>query len=142
MELPFHYSMLKQVTRIKYALRAAPWSVGTYSGMMRGSINLPLPMISLFSEELPLRAQNKKRNLQDEREGARVLPRSPPEIQRRPAVGSGGEERAARPGPSASSGGGSGEVQDEALGPRSWHAGERRERDRGLNWGKNHLRDF
>lgn len=45
-------------------------------------------------------------------------------------------------GPSASSGGGSGEVQDEALGPHSWHAGERRERDRGLNWGKNHLRDF
>lgn len=51
MELPFHYLMLKQVTRIKYALRAALCDVGMYSGVMRGSINLPLPMISLFSEE-------------------------------------------------------------------------------------------
>lgn len=84
MELQFHYLMLKQVTRIKYALRAALCSAGMYSGMMRGSINLPLPMISLFSEELPIRAQNKKTNLQDGREGARVLPRSPPELQRRP----------------------------------------------------------
>jgi len=55
---------------------------------MRGSINLPLPMISLLSEELPICAQNKKRNPQDEREGARVLPRGPPELQQRLLVGS------------------------------------------------------
>lgn len=95
MELPFHYLMLKQVTRIKYVLRAALCSAGMYSGMMRGSINLPLPMISLFSEELPICARNKERNLQDEREGARVLPRSPPELQRRLVVGRDREEGAA-----------------------------------------------
>lgn len=63
MELPFHYLMLKQVTRIKYALRAALCSAGMYSGAMRGSRNLPPPMVSLFYKELLIPAQSKKRDL-------------------------------------------------------------------------------
>lgn len=67
MELPFHYLMLKQVTRIKYALRAALYSAGMYSGVMRGSRNLPPPMVSLFYEELPIPAQSKKWDLMEQK---------------------------------------------------------------------------
>lgn len=63
MELPFHYLMLKQAPRIKYALRAALCGAGMYSRVTRGSRNLPPPGISLFSEELPIRAQRKKKDL-------------------------------------------------------------------------------
>lgn len=98
-------------------------------------------MISLFSEGLPIPAQ--KKNLQGEREGARVLLRSPPALQQRPWRGAVEEKVLQDPARAQEVvvAAGRRRVRQRGLAP-----GTRKdlvkEGDRGLNWKKKHLRDF